>query len=84
MALLVLGVSLGKDLIDEVRMRRGGEPVAYATIEHTPSTIVLLALLLVGRVTFGPAIAGIDRQAITAAVGTVDLVLDISQDLRAG
>jgi|GEM_PF-4051478 len=83
-ALVILAGSLLKDVVDEIRLQRGSEPVAYATIEHSPSTIVVLALVAVEAVAFGAPIAGVDRETLAVGIGVIDLALDLSQDLRAG
>lgn len=82
--LAILGVSLLKDVVDEALLRRGQDPIAYGTIEHNPSNIVLLTAVAAGYVTFGAPIGGVPRSTIAVAVGGVDLILDGWQDLRAG
>lgn len=80
----ILGLSVAKDLIDELRIGRGEDPIAYATIEHNPSNIVLLVAIILGFVRFGPPIAGFDRATIAIAVAVFDFLLDGAQDLRTG
>lgn len=39
-----------KDVYDEIRLQRGGQPLVYAGIEHAPSNGVLIVFLLSGLV----------------------------------
>lgn len=84
LALVILVASLLKDLVDEVRIRRGGSALAYASLEHAPSNVVLLLLLAAGEVTPVGTVGGLEVAWLTAVVGLLDLALDVSQDLRQG
>ena len=79
----VLFVSLGKDVYDEYRLRRGGEPLIYAGVEHAPSNVVLLALLLSGLLEPSGSVLGVSAWSWAALLAAVDLVFDVSQDIRA-
>ena len=79
----LLLVSLGKDLLDEYRLRRGGGPLVYAGIEHAPSDVVLLVLLLAGTLVPAGSFLGASAWSWAVLLAAVDLVLDVSQDLRA-
>jgi hypothetical protein len=48
--LAILIVSVLKDLYDEYRLQRGGQPLAYANIEHSPSNAVLIVFILTGMI----------------------------------
>lgn len=78
----ILVVSLGKDLVDEVRMRSGGDPVAYARIEHNPSNVVLLFFLATGFVEPVGEVLSVPLLWVAYGLAVVDLVLDGSQDFR--
>lgn len=79
----VLVVSLAKDLYDEVRLRRGGTPLGYAGIEHAPSNAVLIAFILGGVVDPTGTVGGVSVELVALGLAAVDLVFDLSQDLRA-
>ena len=79
----VLLVSLGKDVYDEYLLRRGGGPLIYAGVEHAPSNVVLLALLLSGLLVPAGSFAGVSAWSWAVLLAAVDLVFDVSQDLRA-
>ena len=79
----LLAVSLAKDGYDEYRLRRGGRPLAYVGVEHAPSNVVLLVLLLGGLLDPVGALAGVSLWTWAVALATADLAFDLSQDLRA-
>ena len=79
----VLVVSLGKDLIDEVQLARGRPPVAYAGVEHAPSNAILLGFLATGVVDPAGTLAGVPAAYWAGGLAALDLVFDLSQDLRA-
>jgi hypothetical protein len=79
----ILLVSLGKDVVDELRLRRGGKPVGYAGIEHAPSNAVLLLFVLSGFVTPAGAVGPVSVRTLVLVLAAVDLVFDLSQDARA-
>jgi hypothetical protein len=79
----VLAVSLLKDVYDELRLRRGSQPFAYAGIEHTPSNAVLIAFLLSGFVDPTSTVLGVPAREVALWLAVVDLVFDLSQDMRA-
>jgi len=79
----VLVVSLLKDVFDEIRLRRGGQPLGYAGIEHAPSNVVLIGFLLSGFVDPAGTILGFPARDVALGLAAVDLVFDLSQDLRA-
>jgi hypothetical protein len=81
--LAILVASFAKDLYDEVRLRRGGMPLGYAGIEHAPSNAVLIAMILGGVVTPVGTVGGVPVETLSLALATVDLLFDLSQDLRA-
>ncbi len=79
----ILIVSLLKDVYDEIRLQRGGQPLAYAGVEHTPSNVVLIAFLLAGIVEPAGTVAGFPARDVALWLAGVDLVFDLSQDMRA-
>lgn len=79
----VLGVSILKDLLDEIRMARGGSPLGFAGFEHAPSNLVLLGLLLTGVVDPVGGVLGVDAGTLAVVLAGFDLAFDLSQDLRA-
>ena len=79
----VLFVSLGKDVYDEYRLQRGDPPLLYAGVEHAPSNLVLLVLLLSGLLDPAGSFAGVSAWSWAVLLAAVDLVFDVSQDLRA-
>ena len=79
----VLFVSLTKDVYDEYRLRRGDPPLIYAGVEHAPSNAVLLVLLLSGWLVPAGAFLGVSSWSWAVLLAAVDLVFDVSQDLRA-
>lgn len=79
----VLLVSLAKDVYDEYRLRRGQPPLIYAGVEHAPSNVVLLALSLSGVLVPTGAFVGVSAWSWAVTLAAVDLVFDVSQDLRA-
>ena len=79
----VLLVSLAKDGYDEYRLRRGRPPLIYAGVEHAPSNVVLLALLLSGLLVPAGSFVGVPAWSWAVALAAGDLVFDVSQDLRA-
>lgn len=81
--LAVLVGSLLKDVYDEIRIQRGGQPLAYAGIEHTPSNLVLLAFLLSGVVDPAGSLFGVPVETLAVGLAVVDTVFDLSQDARA-
>lgn len=79
----ILVVSLAKDLYDELRLRRGGMPLAYRGIEHAPSNAVLIAFILGGIIDPMGTVGGVSVETLALALAIVDLAFDLSQDLRA-
>jgi hypothetical protein len=79
----ILGASLFKDVYDEIRLRQGGQPLAYAGIEHTPSNLVLLAFLLTGVVDPAGSLVGVPVESLAIGLAVVDTVFDLWQDARA-
>lgn len=79
----VLVGSLLKDVYDEFRLQRGGQPLAYAGVEHTPSNVILIAFLLSGFVDPTGAVQGFPAHDVALGLAVVDLVFDLSQDMRA-
>lgn len=79
----VLVVSLAKDVYDEYRLRRGDPPMIYAGVEHAPSNLVLLVLLLSGVLVPTGALLGASAWSWAVLLAAADLVFDVSQDLRA-
>lgn len=75
--------SLAKDLVDEYRLQRGRAPVAYAGVEHAPSNAILLVFLATGLVDPAGAHAGVPLEYWAGGLAALDLVFDLSQDLRA-
>jgi len=55
----ILIVSVLKDLYDEYRLQRGGQPLAYASIEHSPSNAVLIVFILSGIISTSGMYVGI-------------------------
>lgn len=80
---VVLVGSLLKDGFDEWRLRRGGQPLAYAGVEHAPSNVVLGGFLLAGVVDPAGAFLGVPARDWALALAAVDLLFDLSQDARA-
>lgn len=78
----ILLISLGKDLVDEYCIQQGGEPLAYGSIEHNPSNIVLLGFLLGDLIQPTGVIAGISTEMLAVAAAFADFLLDGSQDVR--
>lgn len=79
----VLLVSLAKDGYDEYRLRRGGWPLVYAGVEHAPSNVVLLVLLLSGLLDPVGSFVGVSAWSWAILLAAGDLVFDVSQDFRA-
>lgn len=79
----VLVGSLLKDVYDEIRLRRGGQPLAYAGIEHAPSNAVLIAFLLSGFIAPTGTVLGVPAGDMALGLAVFDLLFDISQDMRA-
>lgn len=79
----VLVGSLLKDVYDELRLRRGGQPLAYAGVEHAPSNAVLIIFLLTGFVTPAGAVLGFPASDVAVWLAGFDLLFDLSQDMRA-
>lgn len=74
--------SLLKDAYDELRLRRGRSPLAYAGFEHAPSNAVLLGFLATGVIDPPGTVAGVPAALLAGALAAVDLVVDLSQDAR--
>lgn len=81
--LAILVGSFAKDLYDEVRLQRGGVPLGYAGIEHAPSNAVVIWLILGGVIDPTGVLWGVPVETLALALASVDLVFDLSQDLRA-
>ena len=79
----LLAVSIGKDVLDEFRLRQGAPPLVYAGVEHAPSNVVLLVLLLSGTLAPAGAFLGVSAWSWALVLAAFDLVFDVSQDLRA-
>lgn len=79
----ILIVSVLKDLFDEYRLQRGGAPLAYASIEHSPSNAVLILFILNGVITPTGMYFGIAAPTWALALAIGDLLFDLSQDARA-
>lgn len=79
----VLVASLAKDLIDEVLLALGRAPLAYAGVEHAPSNAILLGFLATGVVEPTGSLSGVPVTYWAGGLAALDLVLDLSQDLRA-
>lgn len=79
---LILLVSLGKDLVDEYRIRKGNGPLAFASIEHNPSNFVLAGLLLSGVVEPTGTVAGLSTRWLALGLAIFDAGLDGWQDVR--
>lgn len=79
----VLVGSLLKDVYDELRLQRGGQPLGYAGVEHAPSNAVLIAFLLSGFVDPTGTVAGLPARDVALGIAVVDLLFDLSQDMRA-
>jgi hypothetical protein len=79
----VLVGSLLKDVYDETRLQRGGQPLAYGGIEHAPSNVILVVFLLSGVVDPAGAILGVPARDVALGLAVVDLVFDLWQDVRA-
>lgn len=79
----ILVGSLLKDVYDEIRLQRGGQPLAYAGVEHAPSNVVLAAFLVSGVVAPTGTILGYPTGDVALWLAVVDLVFDLSQDMRA-
>lgn len=83
---LLFGVLVGsllKDVYDEIRLRRGGQPLAYAGVEHAPSNVVLIIFLLSEFVNPTGTVLGIPTRNVALGLAVVDLLFDFSQDVRA-
>lgn len=79
----VLAGSLLKDVYDEIRLRRGSQPFAYAGIEHAPSNAILIVFLLSGFVDPTGTVLGVPAREVALGLAVVDLLFDLSQDIRA-
>lgn len=79
----VLVGSLLKDVYDEIRLQRGGQPLAYAGIEHAPSNAILIIFLLSGFIDPTGTVLGVPARDIALGLAVVDLLFDLSQDMRA-
>jgi len=79
----VLVGSLLKDVYDEIRLRRGRQPIAYAGLEHAPSNAVLIAFLLSGFVGPTGSLLGVPARDVALGLAVFDLLFDLSQDVRA-
>ena len=79
----VLVGSLLKDVYDEIRLQRGGQPLAYVGVEHAPSNAVLIAFLLSGFIDPTGTIIGVPARNVALGIAVVDLLFDLSQDMRA-
>lgn len=79
----VLVGSLLKDVYDEVRLQRGGQPLAYAGIEHAPSNAVLIVFVLSGVIDPVGTVLGVPSRDVALWLAVIDLVFDLSQDMRA-
>ncbi|MDT3434069.1 hypothetical protein [Haloarcula sp. 1CSR25-25] len=79
----VLAGSLLKDVYDEIRLRRGSRPLAYAGIEHAPSNAVLIGFLLTGFVDPTGTVLGAPAREVALWLAVIDLLFDLSQDMRA-
>jgi hypothetical protein len=79
----VLVGSVLKDVYDEIRLQRGGQPLAYAGIEHAPSNAVLIAFLLTGFVDPAGTVLGFPARDVALGLAVGDLLFDLSQDMRA-
>jgi hypothetical protein len=83
---LLFGVLVGsllKDVYDELRLQRGGQPLGYAGIEHAPSNAVLIIFLLSGFIEPTGSVLSLPARDIAVALAVVDLLFDLSQDMRA-
>ncbi|KAA9397866.1 hypothetical protein Har1130_06725 [Haloarcula sp. CBA1130] len=81
--LAILIVSVLKDLYDEYQLQHGGQPLAYANIEHSPSNAVLIAFILSGVIDPSGTYLGIPTATWALALAVGDLLFDLSQDARA-
>lgn len=79
----VLIASLAKDLYDEYRLQQDRQPLAYAGVEHAPSNVVLLMFLRADIIMPTGTLAEIPASYWAAGLASLDLVFDLSQDLRA-
>ena len=79
----VLVVSVLKDLYDEIRLQRGGQPLGYAGIEHAPSNAVLIVFVLSGFIDPAGTAFGVPARDVALGLAAVDLAFDLSQDMRA-
>ncbi|WP_154018486.1 hypothetical protein [Halolamina rubra] len=79
----VLVGSVLKDLYDELRLQRGGQPLGYAGIEHSPSNAVLIVFLLSGFVDPAGSVLGVPARDVALVIAVGDLLFDLSQDMRA-
>ena len=79
----VLVGSLLKDVYDEIRLQRGGQPLTYAGVEHAPSNAVLIAFLLSGFIDPVGTVVGVPARDVALGIAVVDLLFDLSQDMRA-
>ena len=83
---LLVGVLVGsllKDVYDERRLQRGRKPLAYAGIEHAPSNAILIVFLLSGFIAPTGSVLGVSTRDWTLGLAAVDLLFDLSQDIRA-
>lgn len=79
----VLVGSLLKDVYDELRLQRGGQPLGYAGVEHAPSNAILIAFLLSGFIDPTGTVLGVSARNIALGLAVIDLLFDLSQDMRA-
>lgn len=80
--LSIVVISLLKDIYDEIRIYRGGTPLAYADIEHNPSNILILVFIAVGIINPDGSTLRISNTVLIVAMSLIDLVIDGWQDLR--
>jgi hypothetical protein len=79
----ILLVSLAKDLFDEYRLLRGRQPLVYGGIEHAPSNVILIAFILTDLIILTGSFQAIPLETWALGLAGFDLLLDLSQDLRA-
>lgn len=79
----ILIISVLKDVYDEYRLQRGGQPLGYAGFEHTPSNLVLIVFLAGGFIEPSGTFGGFTATEVAIGLAAFDLVFDLSQDLRA-
>lgn len=83
---LLFGILFGsflKDIVDEIQLQRGKQPLGYAGIEHSPSNVVLIAFLLLNIIEPTGMVLGVAAGPLALGIAVVDLVFDLSQDARA-